>query len=679
MTWIKVVPFNIRRNRVGGFIMDEVNKRISFFTVKKDVVVAAIKNSKKELQMLGTTAIELPWQENNCELYKTLYQKYCNGKYEISIMAESDPTLYSDALISGFSNNGAGVPIATLTETRQNSTSKLRNYFMKQNSKISGLEPVEDCYRKKLDALYTEKYAQNICMELENRGYKLDIQFGLLEDEESDGILNRIQKICMEKANRAFEESEVLSFYLKKGKYYQIGRVKSQYEEEIEGMLKEKLNKIQCASKKSILLFKFASQDLEYIFIDEEINKTCCFVLSSREVQELCLNSILGYLETHESRDYNIIREYASKEAYSERLEQLKKYEENIDTKQRFVIKQIFHHIPVQMLKVDDVYYAAISPLPSFDVKKFLYVGNSALSKEEDLNRFEEYDEYVRYFNVFMNSNYCTEETSKGNRKEIIYNYTSNRSVIGQMPRDSFYGSDNYKLVMWALIFDRKGQILIHKRSQNAKDNQGMWDKSVGGHIAIKDRDIITGASREIAEELYTVEEEEQGHTRNTGWTSVNEDKIIYLGKWNETRYPNFANNLHLESDEFYSFSFDSRMTEQPIDSMRVLPNGTHIKAKCFANLYFVVTSEEFDLSELKNSSYLVMKPHMIKECAKKGEITEESANKIREENPELKVMPGRFEVTPDLSYMINSPEWDNEITKFSIRVKEAFADKDNK
>ena len=103
-------------------------------------------------------------------------------------------------------------------------------------------------------------------------------------------------------------------------------------------------------------------------------------------------------------------------------------------------------------------------------------------------------------------------------------------------------------------------------------------------------------------------------------------------------------------------------MTDQPIDSMRVLPNGEHIVAKCFANLYFVVTSEQFDLSLLKNPKYLVMEPSLIKECAKKGSITEEVAKKIKEENPELDVSTGRFEVTPDLSYMISSPEWDNEM-----------------
>ena len=650
----------------------------SFFVVGKDSIVNQIKNSEKELKMLGTIAIGLPWQENHSELYEILYNKYIKENYEITIIAESDPTLYSDALVSGLDCNGAGIPIATLTEVRQNSTLKLRNYFLSKNSQITGLDPAEDSNRKKLDSLYTENFARNICKELENRGYEMSQQFGSLEDEEDkNGILKRVFCSCMEKASVEFEKSEVFSYYLDNRKYYQMSRVSSQYEKMVQCYLKEKLNEVQHAEDKSNQLFQVITSGFTYIFEDENSNKKCEFEIKSKEIQSLCLNCVLEYLEEHEPRDYNLIREYASKEAYTERSEQLKRYELDPKTKQRFILKQIFHPIPLQMLRVDGIYYATLSPLSSFDAKEFLYVGDSNLQAEEDTNRFERYNDYVRYFNAYMNSGYCTEETSKGNRKEIIYNYTFDRAVIGQMPRDSFYGSDNYKLVMWALIFDRKGQILIHKRSENAKDNQGMWDKSVGGHIAIKDRDTITGASREIAEELYTVEEEEQGHTKSSGWTNINENKIIYLGKWSETRYPNFANNLHLESDEFYSFSFDSRMTDQPIDSMRVLPNGTQIKAKCFANLYFVVASEEFDLSELKNSKYLVMTPSMLKKCTKCGEITKEDAEEIRIENPKLEVATGRFEVTPDLNYMINSPEWDNEITKFSIRVKEAFANTD--
>lgn len=653
--------------------MSTENNKSNIYTVERDVVINAIKNSKKELRMLGTSAINVPWTINQSEFYEMLYEKYSKGDYEITIITESDPTLYSNALILGLDRDGIGVPIATLMETRQNSSLKLRNYFLSKNNKITGLEPVEDSNRNQLDILFTEKLIKNICIELVSRGHELDEQFGMF-DLDKQGILSGILDMCMEKFQNSFENSNVFSYYITRREYYQINKLSSQMAGEIEKVLKEKMNRVLCSVEKIDELFKIASEDFEYYFEDERSRISWHFVISSKEIRTFCLTCVLNCLAEYEPRNYSLIYEYASKEAYMERMDRLKAFEEDKNAKQRFVLKQIFHPIPVQMLKIDGIYYATVSPLPTFDAEKFLYLGNASLDKEDDLKRFSMYEEYVRYFNVYFNSGYCAEETSKGNRKEIIYNHNSSRVIMGQMPRDSFYGSDNYKLVMWALIFDRKGRILIHKRSQNAKDNQGMWDKSVGGHISIYDRDIIMGASREIAEELYTVEEEEQGHTKNAEWTSINEDKIIYLGKWKEKRYPNFVSNLHLESDEFYSFSFESEMTNKAIDSMRVLPDGKHITAKCFANLYFVITSEEFELSELKNSKYLVMSPDMIKMFARKGEITSDDIEIIRAENPEMDIAVGRFEVTPDLNYMISSPEWDNEITKFSIRVKEAFS-----
>ena len=44
-------------------------------------------------------------------------------------------------------------------------------------------------------------------------------------------------------------------------------------------------------------------------------------------------------------------------------------------------------------------------------------------------------------------------------------------------------------------------------------------------------------------------------------------------------------------------------------------------------------------------------------------------------DNPDIDVdaISRRFDVTPDLEYMINAPEWDNEITRFSIRLRKAF------
>lgn len=650
----------------------------AFHVVQKAEIVDKIKASNKELRMLGTRAFDLLWQKQELT---SLYERYCGGAYEITIVAESDPSLYSDALVSSLGHEGVGIPMATLTETRKNSTTKIREFFRTQDNKIKSLDPEEDTYRKKLDALYTVKFARNVCDQLYARGHSYDSLFVKKEDgevDEENGLLARLYTICKEWAMAAFDKSGIIEHYLKARKFYLISKASGAYEEELDKQWDAALEDAYASNsgeRKLDCIFAFADKDFEFTFVDENSKQTCTFKLPSKDIQKMCLDCILEHLERTEQRDYELIRKYASEAAYKERHEQLEKYKRDPATKQRFVLKEIFHPIPVQMLRVDGVYYATLNPLPEFAAQEFLYVGDANLSAEEDINRFSRYEEYVRYFNTYMQSVYSTEETTKGNRKEVIYNYSFDNAVIGQMPRDSFYGSDNYKRVMWALVFDRQGRILIHRRGNNAKDNQGMWDKSVGGHIAIKDRDTITGASREIAEELYSVEEEEQGHSKSSGWSNVNMEKIIYLGKWKETRYPNIGTSLHLEPDEFYSFSFDSRMTEQPVDSGRVLPDGTRIKAKCFVDFYFVIASRELDLNELKNSKYLVLSPGTIKECFKLKTINDAMKKRIAKDNPDIEVaeIPTRFDVTPDLEYMINSPEWDNEITKFSIRVKEAF------
>lgn len=643
------------------------NSNQLYFVTKSDIE-AKILNSKKELILLGTTAFEISWNKKGIK--DELFQKYVKNNYRITIVAESDPSLSSNSLVSGLSCEGISYPIAMLAETRDNSTIKLREYFIDRLSAneadkdiISSIEPTEDTCRKVLDAVYEENYIKNICKELVSRGIELEI---LLKE-----IVDKVQEKYKDLANSVFHKSNIFNYVIDKRDYFKLSQYNRQYCEEIDNDIMNKIKNLKSIEE----VVNFTKEKISVLFIPEINNENedkksktsdlrCEFELSSNELRQFFLESILEILQEKERRDYKLIKEYASKEAYAERNEQFEKFSSMTEFSQRFKIKQIFHPIPIQMIKIDNAYYANLDPLHSYDVNKFVYIGDSSLSSEEDINRFHLYDEYISYFDAFIKSQYSTEETKKGNRKEVIYNYKSDHAIIGQMPRDSFYGSENYKLVMWALVFDREGKILIHKRSINAKDNQGMWDKSVGGHIAITDRDTISGASREIAEELYTVEEAEQGHSKNSSWTNTNKDKIIYLGKWNEARYPNFATNLRLESDEFYSFSFDSRLTSQPIDSMRVLPDGTHIKAKCFVDLYFVVTSEEFDLSELKNSKYLVLPPQKIKEFAKIGELPKDVSDKEC----------GAFEVTPDLEYIINSPEWDNEITKFSLRVKEAFA-----
>ena len=660
---------------------NELNNSIGGKIVSRNTVIEAIKESTSELRLLGTVAFNLPWIEEG--LLNEVLEKYDahDSQYEISIFSESDPSLQSYALESGLMHKGGGIPIAKLEEIRQNSTHKLREEFIR--SKAPGVEPVEDSCREELDSMYARRLANNICKELFVRGKKYDLFFGdsnfHQENRENKSVLEEFCSACLQNAELSFRNSELAKYYLNKGDYFNIGKQSQDYLKNVQNMLDESLTSVAKADQEEKVerLFVFCDNGIKVEYIDNKSHKKCIFHISPKELRGICVDCFLKILEYYEETNYELIKDYASKEAYKERMNLQENYEERGNKKQRLYIKQVFHPIPVQMLMVDGVYYAAVSPLIKTDNERFLYLGDSTKKADKDAERFAFFEEYVNYFNAYLGSQYCTEETKKRNKLEVIYNYTSSHEIIGQMPRDSFYGSDNYKLVMWALVFDRKGRILIHRRANNAKDNQGLWDKSVGGHIAIDDRDTIAGAAREIAEELYKVEEEEQSHTSTDMFNHVNSDEIIYLGKWKETRYPNFGSSLKIEPNEFYLFSFESRLTSQPIDSMRILPNGTRIKAKCFVDLYFSITSKNFDLNELKNSKYLVLPPQLIKKCAKTKRLTQEIRREIQEHNPniDLNDISNHFEVTPDLDFIINSPEWDSEITKFSIRVREAFAE----
>ena len=607
--------------------------------VKRASIVDAIKESQKEIRLLGTVAFNIPWNEDN--LLNTIIRKFKmeNSQYEISVVSESDPSLHSYALASGLENSGPGIAIATLEEIRQNSTQRLREEFLRSGAR--GLEPVEDVYREQLDSMYSKRFAYNIFIELFVRNHPYGKFFGNIEYEQENCILGAFHKMCVQNAEMAFRNSDLVKYYINEGDYFNLGRSAGAFKHNVEQLLRTKfINVIDSAPEKKVeTLFAICDKGIKYVFCDDKSKIKCVWSIKSKELMNHCVDCFLQILSELEQDNFELIKEFASKEAYKERMNLQLEYERDSNKKQRLFIKQIFQPIPLQMLMVDGVYYASLSPLVKPDNDLFLYVGDSTKTRDEDSDRLSSFDDLVLYFGSFVSSLYCTELTRKNNRTEVIYNYTSKHEIIGQMPRDSFYGSNNYKLVMWALVFDRKGRILIHRRANNAKDNQGLWDKSAGGHIAIEDRDTIAGAAREIAEELYRVEEEEQSYTTTNWFNYVNPDEIIYLGKWKETRYPNFGSSLKIEPNEFYLFSFVSRMTAQPIESMRILPNGTRIKARCFVDLYFSITSKNFNLNELKNSKYLVLPPELIKKCAMKKQLTQEMRQEIQKiQSPEDRV-----------------------------------------
>ena len=81
-----------------------------------------------------------------------------------------------------------------------------------------------------------------------------------------------------------------------------------------------------------------------------------------------------------------------------------------------------------------------------------------------------------------------------------IVNYKG--EVIGQALRSEVHGNPSMiHRVVHVLVFNRKGDILLQKRSQNKDVAPGRWDTSVGGHVGIGE-ELTLSSKREMHEEL---------------------------------------------------------------------------------------------------------------------------------------------------------------------------------
>ncbi len=338
-------------------------------------------------------------------------------------------------------------------------------------------------------------------------------------------------------------------------------------------------------------------------------------------------------------------------------LEPIEDMKKNInysqDYKQCFILRTCYLEIPYPLINIDDEYYVGM-PFTKFN----------------DLDEFEQITEnnprwndgWKKYIHAFLESDYgakkySTEETKKGNRLEIIQDFSNGHRVsMGVMPRDSFLQTSHAKSVVWALIFTRDGRLLIQQRSKNAKDNQGMWDKSVGGHISIDDIASEKAAAREIAEELFTIEANEQGSHGKTDFLKVNEDKMIFLGEWLPgRRYILPAGDINNRKDEFYFFRIDYDFSKSVQNSPRKLPNGKILDVSVYADVFVCIASEGFEaeIDCLKNANYRLVELYQLKDAMNSGSF----------EFEEDKFEEAIF--SPDLQNIIRSSLW-QELVEFS-------------
>jgi len=86
--------------------------------------------------------------------------------------------------------------------------------------------------------------------------------------------------------------------------------------------------------------------------------------------------------------------------------------------------------------------------------------------------------------------------------KEMLEVVDRDGNVIGLASRSEVHGDPSrIHRVVHVLVFDRKGRLLLQKRSQNKDIAPGKWDTSVGGHVS-PGEDIKDAARREMEEEL---------------------------------------------------------------------------------------------------------------------------------------------------------------------------------
>lgn len=299
-------------------------------------------------------------------------------------------------------------------------------------------------------------------------------------------------------------------------------------------------------------------------------------------------------------------------------------------------IEVCYIDFPAQIILVDNEIYTTNWILsPSQEYKKIN-------EKDSDYKKYKEYSSLMLNQDIGKKFSAPYKDFKKDKLTETLELYDENRIKRGIFPRDAFYDSGFIKLVVWVYIFDRKGNMLIHKRDINAKDNQGMWDKSVGGH-ADYHVDIETSKTvpREVIEELVTDE------NIGTSFLQTNDEDIIFMGDWRpEKRKSNPFLEIKNNSDKWVFFRIpDFERTSSP----RILKDGRIKGNEVIADTYLFILSDDFDAKKIetfRNSKYKLLHPRKIKSAIEKSEkqLVDENFESLED-----------MKFTPDLKYTFSS------------------------
>lgn len=85
--------------------------------------------------------------------------------------------------------------------------------------------------------------------------------------------------------------------------------------------------------------------------------------------------------------------------------------------------------------------------------------------------------------------------------EELLDVVNERDEVIGFCPRPDIHRLGLKHRAAHVLVFNRRGQVFLQKRSRTKDNHPGLWDSSASGHLS-QGEDYEAGAWRELAEEL---------------------------------------------------------------------------------------------------------------------------------------------------------------------------------
>ena len=188
---------------------------------------------------------------------------------------------------------------------------------------------------------------------------------------------------------------------------------------------------------------------------------------------------------------------------------------------QRVLLRQVNLRMPINVIMVDGRVYAGLTAhtLPTLaDYREI----------EQDDPWFQTLSELPNFYtNSKLGGIYLSKPI-----EELIEMYDRQGIPRGIFPRKCFYTTRYQRYSIWGFVFNRHGELLLHRRSAQTKDNRLMWDKSIGGHVDIADRSSLVTAQRELVEELFLPEAE------FTKYIRADLGEIVNFGVWSPRKRP---------------------------------------------------------------------------------------------------------------------------------------------